>query len=139
MIETADITETANIAAGNQEDTEIYAPTDATYTILGMSIGVDADADWTSGSHKINLRGAGDLFTQMKGQSDYQTNIVWHKAEWETANQNPQPSDPTAAVLALHRVMATDSTPMRFRYYNDADAPQEMSRSLEVAFERRDF
>lgn len=127
-----DLTQTSSLASGASETIQLFAPTGSVYTINQMRIHVDADADWTTGSHKYVLDSAGEVFTAL-GESTYTNTLRFERGWWQNADKTIQPNDRSAMVQQMQSLKATENAPIQFRYHNDADAAQDNQRLIEVS------
>lgn len=118
---------TSSLASGSSETIEFYAPTGSVYNVKAMKLKANQDNQWTAGSHLFKVSPVG-AFDVLKGQSGYQNSLIFFRSHWASANEAKNPPDGAAQLLAVQGLQATENSPIRVQYKNDADLAQDNER-----------
>jgi len=126
--------QTDTVAAGGTEVVEIYAPTDAIWTVNSLYFKAAADGDWTTGTHNWKWQPLDSVPVILRGGSDYTTDITWQGSNFRSA-QTQEPSQEVSQNIVLGRMKATAQNPLVSEYDNSADKVQEMDRNISMVLE----
>jgi len=127
-----------NVAAGATEDVTIAPPPGWIYRVRAMELYAAKIAAATTGTHAFALvsrAGITDYYI-LNGVSTYTRNVHFSKAHWKTANYRTQPPGMAAQGLALEALLATETEPIKVRYFNGTDAVQSFPRIILFTCER---
>lgn len=129
---------TTSLAAGSSERTEVYAPSGSVYNPTAMYLLAKGDPDWTSGSHSFNVRPM-DHFGTIRGQSDYNGQILFSRSYWVDGNSAKEPPDGGAQTQAVRALRATSSSPIVIVYNNNGDVAQDQKRVIRFVIEESEY
>lgn len=127
-----------DIASGDTEVQEVYAPTGKVYDLVAWDFHVDGIGSATSGNHLCILRTVGDI-AQLRGNSNYDTRVRWFAGYWKTANVDKEPPDHATAKTTVQAVQATENAPIKVEYRNQTDATQTDTRNIYLVVEETGY
>lgn len=126
-----DVTKTANVAAGDVERVEFYAPTGAVWEAQNLYLDAPSDGDAASGDHRFTVQSASG-FTVTRGVSNYTEAVRFSLSHWKAASNSSSPSSDEAQLLAVQGLIATENKPIAVRYVNKMDVAQEKTREYRL-------
>lgn len=137
-----DFTQTGNVAAGNTERVEIYAPTGSIYQFGGMRLKHVLEGTEASGKHSFRIYSMDDAsggLSVLLGESGYTTDLGYYWSDWQKADSRTLPSNVQALQKAVQSLMASDAQPVAIEYTNDTDVTQTKDRQIRFTIQEESF
>ncbi|ADE02824.1 hypothetical protein [Haloferax volcanii] len=125
--------QTATVAAGSKQTTNIYAPEGKVWKVIGMELEAPNPGGDGSGDHFFYVWSAGHV-RMMNGGGPDDDAVYWRNSTWSVNSAAPQ--DTAASLNALTNLKATESKSIRITYNgNNLTADQTGHREIKFVFE----
>lgn len=124
--------QTANLAAGSTQTTEVYAPAGGIYRVKGLNLRADGPGG-TTGTHQFRIEQ--ESVKHLTGSSLYSSLLQFQRSYFRAADNNVDPPTDRHVYDALTSATATENKPVRIPYYNNSDATQTATRTIRLIVE----
>lgn len=132
-VKESDQTQSGSVASGATESVDVFAPTDTIWRVVAFKTIINADADATSGTHKLRIDAFGIQY--LSGKSNHSSSIVFNKGRWENADSNQAPSGNVEQQAQMRALRADEDSAITLAYDNNTDAAQENNRQHKLIVE----
>ncbi|WP_430639196.1 hypothetical protein [Haloferax volcanii] len=132
--------QTGDVAIGEEESVQIYAPSGAIWRVVGVSVHIyppenSSGTAATSGDHTLYFRNLGGEWYEaaLEGKSHYDSPLRLANGNWYNADKKQKPNDGGAQLAQMRSFRLTSDDPLTVSYRNDTDVTQTQTRNIALA------
>lgn len=126
------------IASGDSEVREVFAPTGAIFRAIGIDIAAQPVANATTGTHRISVRPLNSAVALMRAEGSFDQALTFRGSEWNQADLNVARPTPTGQE-SVRSLRATENAGIAVKYVNETDAATDGFRFLTLVAEEESF